>query len=239
MLGHTEENQAAQDTGMQYVIVEEQMSAWNTTREDIDAFVERTRRVTELLRNGECVRVTTARGTDVRFKLKPGRRVWAFAAKTEDRREAPVVPNYAESACVPWEGTMEGRAVIDGYIIAIGSDHRSDPVELVIKKGRAVEVNGGVGAAKLRATMEAADANANNMAECGICTSHKEKRPYEYDLTPGHFSYGGWGTTHFAVGHSHTIGGDVYSKIHLDCQMYDTTVYVDDMCVMDGGVYKI
>ncbi|MBU05795.1 MAG: hypothetical protein CL877_07580 [Dehalococcoidales bacterium] len=240
LLGHTEKNQAAQAAGMQYVVVEEDMSSWTTTPEDIDVFVERNFKVTELLRQGKWVHVTTQKGTDARFKLKPGRKVWNFAAKTSERREALIVPNYAESACVPWEGTMEGRAIIDGYVIGVGPDHRDDPVEFIIEKGRAVEVNGGDGAAKLRAIMEAADENANNMAECGICTSHREKRAYEYEHgVPGHFSYGAWGTTHFAVGHSHTIGGDVHSKIHLDCQMYDVTVYVDDVCVMENGDYRI
>ncbi|MEA3338283.1 MAG: hypothetical protein U9R25_20530 [Chloroflexota bacterium] len=239
LLGHTEKNQAAQAGGMQYVIVEEDMSSWTTTPEDIDLFVERTFKVTELVSKGRWVQVTTQKGTNTRFKLKPGRKVWSFAARTSERREAPIVPNYAESACVPWEGTMEGRAVIDGYIISVGADHRDDPVELIIKKGRAVEVNGGPASARLRAIMAAADENANNMAECGICTSHREKRSYEYEYgAPGHFSYGAWGTTHFAVGHSHTIGGEVHSKIHLDCQMFDTTVYVDDVCVMENGIYK-
>jgi len=238
LLGHTEKNQAAQASGMQYVLVEEDMSSWTTTLEDIDLFVERTFKIAEMLRKGKWVHVTTQKGTDAKFKLKPGRKVWTFAAKTSERREALIVPNYAETACVPMEGTMEGRAVIDGYIISVGADHRDDQVELVIKKGRAEEVNGGPAAARLRAIMEAADENANNMAECGICTSHREKRSYEYEYgVPGHFSYGAWGTTHFAVGHSHTIGGDVQSKIHLDCQMYDTTVYVDDECVMENGEY--
>ena len=238
LLGHTEKNQAAQAGGMQYVILEEDMSSWTTTPQDIDQFVERTFKIGELLRQGTWVHVTTQRGTDARFKLKPGRKVWTFAARTSERREALVAPNYAESACVPWEGTMEGRAIIDGYIISVGADHRDDPVELIIEKGRAVEVNGGAAAAALRAIIEAADENANNMAEGGICTSHKEKRSYEYESAPGHFSYGAWGTTHFAVGHSHTIGGDVHSKIHLDLQMFDTTVYVDDVCVMENGIYQ-
>lgn len=237
LLGHTEKNQAAQEGGMHYVLVEEDMSSWTTTPEDIDEFVQRTLRVTELLGSGKWVSVSSAKGTDARFQLKPGRKVWNFAAKTSERREALIVPNYAESACVPLEGSTEGRAVIDGYVIGLGPV--SEPIEFVMKDGRAVEINGGDSAAKLRAIVEAADENANNIAECGIATSHKERRPYEYEGAVGHFSYGAWGTTHFAVGHSHTIGGDVYSNIHLDCQMYDTTVYVDDVCVMENGVYKI
>lgn len=237
MLGHTEKNQAAQAGGMQYVVVEEDMAGWTTTPEDIDVLYERTLKVTDLLRKGKTVSLQTAKGTNVRFQLKPGRKVWNFAARTAERREALIVPNYAESACVPWEGTAEGRALIDGYIIGIGPV--SEPVEFIIKGGRAVEVNGGVSASKLRAIMTAADENANNIAECGVCTTHKEKRPYEYDGKPGHFSYGAWGTVHLGIGHSHTIGGDVHSKIHLDCQIYDATLYVDDVCVMENGSYRI
>lgn len=237
LLGHTEKNQAAQAGGMQYVLIEEEMASWATTPEDVEVIAARTQKVTELVRHGKWISITSPKGTDVRFQLKPGRKVWNFAVKTAERREALIVPNYGESACVPWEGTTEGRAIIDGYLIGIGPV--SEPVELVIRGGRAVEVNGGASAQRLRELMAAADENANNIAECGICTSHREKRAYEYPGEPGHFSYGAWGTTHLAVGHSHTIGGDVHSKIHLDCQMYDTTVYVDDICVMEGGEYRV
>lgn len=237
LLGHTERNQAAQASGMQYVLIEEDMATWATTREDVDLIADRTQRVTDLVRRGKWVSITSPKGTDVQFQLKPGRKVWNFAVKTAERREALIIPNYGESACVPWEGTTEGRAIIDGYLIGIGPV--SEPVELVIRGGRAVEVNGGKSAQRLRELMAAADENANNIAECGICTSHREKRAYEYPGEPGHFSYGAWGTTHLAVGHSHTIGGDVHSSIHLDCQMYDTTVHVDDVCVMERGEYRI
>jgi leucyl aminopeptidase (aminopeptidase T) len=235
LLGHTARNQAAQDKGMQYVVVEEDMWTWTATPADIDACYERNRRVAELLRQGKWVLVTTAKGSDLRFKLKPGRKVWSFGARTSNRREALIVPHYGESACVPEEGYSEGRAVIDGHIISVGVVR--EPVEIIVRQGRAVEVNGGREAAQLRATMAAAGENADNIAECGICMSHLEKRAYEYPGAPGHYSYGAWGTTHLALGHSKTIGGDVSCKIHLDCQMYDTTVHIDDVCVMEKGTY--
>jgi leucyl aminopeptidase (aminopeptidase T) len=134
-------------------------------------------------REGRTMEGVQPKGTDATFLLKAGRKVWNFAAKTAERREALIIPHYAESACVPLEGTTEGRAVIDGYLIGIGPV--TEPVELVMRQGRAVEVNGGTSAARLRALMEAVDENASNIAECGICTSHKEKRAYEYDGPPG------------------------------------------------------
>lgn len=239
MLGHTEKNQAAQDAGMQYILVAEEMWAWTTTPADIDDIYERMVKVAELARASSEMSVTSPAGTDLRIRLSPGRKVWIFGTKTSSKREALIVPNYGECAVAPQEWTAEGTAVIDGSIPVHGIGQVTEPVVLRIETGRVVSIDGGESADRLQRLVADAGENADAVAECGLCLSHKERRPYEYQGTPGHFSYGGWGTSHIALGHNHTIGGEIHSSVHVDCQMYDTTVHIDDHCVMESGVYQI
>ena len=60
MVGHTEELRAARDSGMRWVSVEDRMCEWKTDMADIDQFIARTHRITEMLSNCRAVRITTA-----------------------------------------------------------------------------------------------------------------------------------------------------------------------------------
>ena len=74
-------------------------------------------------------------------------------------------------------------------------------------------------------------------ASSGVATSHTEKRAYEYIGRPGHRAYGAWGSIHLGIVNNTAIGGEIRSLIHVACQIYDTTVEVDGMNVMDEGRY--
>lgn len=234
MLGHLDENRAAQNRGMRWISVEDYMCEWKTDMDDIELFIARTHRLTEMLTNCEQVRVTTARGTDVMLKPKPGVEAISFVPRGGKKGE--IVPNYAESAMVPLEWDAEGRAVIDGIIIGLG-EMRDDPVDCVIREGRITEVNGGANADRFRRFLEESGDNADAICELGVATSHVEKRAYEYIGRPGHRAYGAWGTTHLGIGNNTAIGGEIRSPIHVDCQMYDTTVEIDGEAIMDRGRY--
>ncbi len=236
LLGHTHKNRRAQaETGMLYVHVEEGITAWDTTPEDIATICERTFTLSRLLEQTRQVRVTTPKGTDVTFALKPGRTVYSFVPRGQGNTPR-ITPHYGESAVVPLEGTAEGRAIIDGIIVSLGQV--SEPLEWTIRGGRVVGVDGGRDAARFRRILET-DEGASNIAECGIATSHKERRSYEVQGRIPHFAYGAWGSIHLAVGHSQAIGGEVFSKVHIDCQMYDASLALDGHQVMRDGQYLI
>lgn len=234
MLGHTDENHVCQRNGMRWISVEEYMCEWNTSMKDIDAFIERTHKITKLLSECKEVRITTEKGTDMIFPRREGRNAISFVPKGGKKGE--IVPNYGESAMVPLEWASNGRAVVDGIIVGLG-EMRESPVVWDVKEGRIVNVSGGANAEKFKAFLERSGKNSNAIAECGICTSHIEKRAYEYMGRPGHRAYGAWGTMHIGIGHNTTIGGEIKSAIHVDCQIYDVTVEIDGVRVMDKGKY--
>lgn len=236
MIGHTDECRAAQNRGMRWVSVEDYMCEWKTDTKDIDQFIARTHRITEMLSSCQSVRVTTPRGTDITAKAKPGRAAISFVPKGGKKGE--IVPNYAESALVPLEWSAEGRAVIDGIIIGLG-EMRNDPVEWQVEKGRIVKVSGGANAERFKHFLKESGENADAISELGVATSHVEKRAYEYIGRPGHRAYGAWGSVHLGIGNSTAIGGEIRSAIHVDCQMYDATVEIDGGQVMDRGRYLV
>lgn len=234
MIGHTDENRSAQNKGMRWVSVEDYMWMWETSMEEIERFIARTHRVTEMLSKAKTIHVHSKLGTEAIVHTKPGRSPISFVPRGGKMGE--IVPNFAESAMVPLEWTTEGCMVIDGIIAGLG-EMRGDPVRCEIRKGRIAEVSGGDNARRFKRFLEESGENADAIAELGIATSHTQKRPYEYDGRPSHRSYCGWGSAHFGIGHSTTIGGEIKSPIHVDCQMYDTTIDIDSVRVMEDGQY--
>jgi leucyl aminopeptidase (aminopeptidase T) len=234
MLGHLDETRAAQNAGMRWISVEDYMSEWETSLVEIDKFIQRTHRITEMLSQCSKVKVTTNLGTVLEITPKSGVPAISFVPKGGKKGE--IVPNYAESAMVPQEWTTTGRAVIDGIIIGLG-EMREDPVDCRIEGGRIVDIRGVKNATRFSQFLENSGENADAICELGIATSHVEKRAYEYLGRPGHRAYGAWGSIHLGIGNNTAIGGEIRSPIHVDCQIYDTTVLIDDVKVMDEGSY--
>ena len=234
MLGHLDETRAAQNAGMRWISVEDYMCEWQTSMTEIDRFIERTHRITKMLSECRQVRVTTKLGTDVIVTPKPGVPCISFVPKGGKKGE--IVPNYGESTMVPLEWTTVGRAVVDGIIIGLG-EMREDPVECRIEDGRIVEACGGRNAMRFNQYLKASGENAEAICELGIATSHVEKRAYEYLGRPGHRAYGGWGSIHLGIGNNTAVGGVIRSAIHVDCQIYDTTVVLDEEKIMEDGNY--
>lgn len=234
-LGHTDENHVAQRKGMRWILVEEFMCEWNTEWKDIEIFIARTHRIAELMSKCKQVRVTTTKGADIVF---PRNGNGAIPFVPIGAKMGEISPNYGESAMVPQEWTSYGKMVIDGLITGLG-EMRTDPIYCDVEKGRIVKIEGGANAERFKKFLKDSGENSEAIAECGICTSHIEKRPYEYEGKPGHWSIGAWGTMHVGIGHNTTIGGVIKSATHVDCQMYDATVDVDDVRVIDNGKYTI
>jgi len=103
---------------------------------------------------------------------------------------------------------------------------------VLVEKGLAVKIEGAEEAAKIRAIIEAADKNGNNIAELGIGTNHTLKN------TTGTIGDKMMkGTAHLAVGKNINIGGQTYSDIHHDGVMKEVTIEIDgEKIIKDGKV---
>ena len=74
MLGHLDENRAAQKHGMRWISVEDYMCEWDIDMGEIDKFIERTHLITKMLSTCDQVRVTTQLGQTSILKENPGPR---------------------------------------------------------------------------------------------------------------------------------------------------------------------
>ncbi len=197
------------------------------TTEDIYEITELTEKLAEILTNGKEARITTKIGTDVKLSIKN-----RISAPLRVRHAVPgawgAVPEYAEAAIAPVEGTAQGIWIIDTMFEKVGAI--KTPVEVLVENGRAVKIEGAEEAAKIRAIIEAADENGNNIAELGIGTNHTLKN------TTGTIGDKMMkGTAHLAVGKNINIGGQTYSDIHHDGVMKEVTIEIDGEKILKDG----
>ena len=199
------------------------------TKEDVYKITELTEKLSEILTKGNEAKITTKIGTDVTLSIKD-----RVSAPLRVRHAVPgawgAVPEYAEAAIAPVEGTAQGIWIIDTMFEKVGAI--KTPVKISIENGRAIKIEGGKEADKIRAIIEAADENGNNIAELGIGTNHTLKN------TTGTIGDKMMkGTAHLAVGKNINMGGETYSDIHHDGVMKEVTIEIDgETIIKDGNV---
>jgi len=234
-LCHTDAAKRAREKGIKFVIaytdISEDYFARDISVDDLNRIKKRTERLAEIASRADKARITSPYGTDIRMSLKgrnglPLHPLWDVVS---------VVPDYAEAAISPVEGSTEGILVVDASVQGWNFLLR-EPLRLAVKSGRVAEVSGPdeyvVRFKKLLAT----DENASNCAaELGIGTSHIAPK----DLMGGLSDYGLAGTIHIAVGRNNDIGGETFSQIHKDLLLTKSTVWLDKLCVLENGEMKI
>ncbi|MFX1452862.1 MAG: aminopeptidase, partial [Promethearchaeota archaeon] len=146
---------------------------YDITKRDIYKITELTEKLAKILTNGSEARIKTKEGTNLVMSIKD-----RVSAPLRVRHIVPgawgAVPDYAEAAIAPVEGSTEGIAIINVFFEKIGVI--KNPVKMTIKNGRAVKIEGKQEAEKIRNIIEMADENGDNIAELGIGTNHTLKR---------------------------------------------------------------
>ncbi|MFC1820301.1 aminopeptidase [Thermodesulfobacteriota bacterium] len=200
---------------------------------DIQIIKERTEKLTQRLSRADTARVTTRMGTDVTLGLagREGVAVHPLCA-IEESSNVTVLPDYAEAAIAPVEGTAEGTIVIDlamriwGYLL-------KEPLRYTVKEGKVIDISGSKDDADALRKIAATDENASNIAELGIGTSH---------IIPGSMQgaardFARVGTAHIGIGRNNDVGGKTWSQIHLDGLLNKPTIELDnDFILRDGAI---
>ncbi|MFH1030991.1 MAG: hypothetical protein V1767_00240 [Chloroflexota bacterium] len=227
---HTNAGKAVREKGIMYVNCQpERHFIKEISAADVKKIKARTIKLADILSKATKARVTTPDGTKLSMSLKgrPGIPLYPM-------KGAPimVVPEYAEAAIAPVEGSTEGILVSDCGLRG-WSLQPKEPLCLTIKKGWVAGVTGDKEYVARFKKLIATDENAANCAaELGFGTSHTMDRRL---VMSGSLD----GTIHIAVGRNNDIGGDIYSQIHFDLIMSKPTVWLDDQCVVKDGVLKI
>jgi leucyl aminopeptidase (aminopeptidase T) len=196
------------------------------TSADIELIKNRTLQLSQKLTEAKRARVTSPAGTDITMSLE-GRQSLAIHPLSE---LLGGLPDYAEAAIAPVEGTAEGHLVIDvGFL---GWDYLfKEPLRCVVKSGRVVDVSGREEDANKLRKIITSDENASNIAELGIGTSHTIPRQYRATRRDGAVS----GNIHIAVGRNNDMGGQTWSGVHHDGIVDRPTVELDGAVVVRNG----
>lgn len=218
------------DRGAKIASVEEGMGEWDLTSEDIFSTVKRTEKIIQAVQGVKQARLTSPSGTDVILSLEGRPPLKVVPIKGKGEMMGPI-PLWGEVAYAPVENKTEGKIIFDGIMLGVGvPGSLKNTIELTIKEGRAVEIEGGEEAKRLREVIEGSDENANIIGEFALGTSEKEVygSPSEKGML---------GTAHFALGdNSHCYpGGQNVSKLHLDGSVRDITVQVDGRKIIEKG----
>jgi leucyl aminopeptidase (aminopeptidase T) len=203
--------------------------AWREGAMTADFFAIRRRaeRLAALMRATREIRVTSPAGTDLRATIA-GREPKAWLTGIcRERGEVSALPG-GEVSLPPIEGTAEGVVVWERVASDLGA--LVQPVRIVVRGGRAVEVHGGGEAARLREILETVR-DADNIGEVGIGLNPAAR--IRDEITEAKKAFG---TVHIALGDSaNEYGGLVECDVHLDGLVMAPTITFDGLEVVVGG----
>ncbi len=226
---HTNAGKAAREKGIRFVNCQSEHHFINEVSvEDLLQIKARCENLATIVSQSATARVTTPDGTKLSMSIKGRKGLPLYPLSG-----APiiVVPEYAEVAVAPVEGSTEGILVSD--VGVRGWNRPREPLRLTIKGGRVTEAACKSDYLPRFKKLTATDENASNCAaELGFGASHTMPRTV---LASGSVI----GTIHIAVGRNNDIGGETYSKIHSDLVMSKPTVWLDDRCILENGELKV
>jgi leucyl aminopeptidase (aminopeptidase T) len=190
-------------------------------------------RLLEALRGARRIRVTSESGTDISFSVES--REFHLDSGVFDKPGSWGNLPAGEVYVAPVEGTGEGVVVIDASLSG-GIGLLEEPVVVRVEKGRAVSIEGGREAGKLRRILESVGRSEafNFPAEFGVgCNPAARVVGIVLEDEKVH------GTVHLAFGDNSTFGGNVRAGIHIDGVLRNPTVEVDGRVVIEGGKWLV
>ncbi len=228
---HTQAMRAALDAGARAILMtaytEEILTSPALLETDFEAQAAVCRRYGEEMNRGTDVRLTSPRGTDLRFSIE-GRYANVLTNIPESGELAPV-PDI-EVNVVPVTGTAEGVLIADASIPYIGIGVLDEPITCQVERGFITSLHGGPQADVIRAALDAhGDRNCFNVAELGIGLNPNASLTGRMLDDEGVI-----GTIHIGIGTSYTLGGEVIAPTHYDLLMWDPTIEIDGRVVQRG-----
>ncbi|MBW2148820.1 MAG: hypothetical protein JRG73_18510 [Deltaproteobacteria bacterium] len=195
--------------------------------------IEMAEKLTTLCKAGSRIKVLSPKGTDITFGI--GKLEVLYNPTTvREPGQRTIVPGGQVTVGVN-EGEAEGKFVVDGSASPMYRP-LSDPIEMVVKGGKVVEIKGGRDAQDYRSFLESLnDPQVYQIAEVGVGFHPRAKlsgTPLEDERI--------YGASWIAVGTNVHIGGTVKAKIHSDCVMLPPIhLTVDDRIVLKDGKFYV
>ncbi len=195
---------------------------------DFNAQAEVCRRLGRAFTDGDHFRLTSPRGTDLRFEAG-GRRANVMTNIPGPGEISPV-PTI-EVNVPPIEGTADGKLVVDASIPYLGIGSLREPFTCTIEKGFITKIEGGGEQVKILQDAIAAhgDPNCWNIAELGVGLNPGSRMTGRMLEDEGVLN-----TIHIGIGTSLMLGGTLKAATHYDLIMWDPTIEIDGKVVQRG-----
>lgn len=228
---HTRAMRAALDAGARVCMMTAYTDAIMTSpallETDFEAQAGLCGRLGAAFTEGESVRLTSPRGTDLRFGIEG--RVANVLTNIPAPGELAPVPDI-EVNVVPVTGSAEGTLISDASVPYLGIGILEEPIVCKVRNGYIVGMTGGAQARFLREHLESfGDRHCFNVAELGVGLNPNARLTGEMLEDEGVM-----GTIHVGVGTSHTLGGEIVAPTHYDLLMWEPTIAVDGRVVQRG-----
>ena len=225
---HTRAMRAALEAGARVCMMTAYTDAIMTSpallETDFAAQADVCRRLGAAFTEGRHVRLTSPRGTDLRFGIED--RVANVLTNIPEPGELAPVPDI-EVNVVPITGSAEGTLIFDASVPYLRIGLLEEPIVCTVREGIIVEMTGGAQADFLREHLESfGDASCFNVAELGVGLNPNARLTGEMLEDEGVM-----GTIHIGIGTSHTLGGEIVAPTHYDLLMWEPTIAVDGRIV--------
>jgi len=180
---------------------------------DWKSLSRKTKEIAREVNKAEKIEITTANGSHISFSIK-GRKAMSDTGILTEPGSFGNLP-AGEVYLAPVEGTAKGRLVLEW---APARELKS-PVTLVVKGGYVKDILGDEEYAELLKKKLSERKENGNIAELGIGTNNRAKRPDNILESEKIL-----GTIHIALGDNSSFGGSVNTPFHQDFVFFKPTV---------------
>ncbi|MGB2447447.1 MAG: aminopeptidase [Candidatus Poseidoniaceae archaeon] len=192
--------------------------------------------IANFLRRRRIINVKSESGTDVTFEVNW--RDWKLDDNGICNRPRMLTNLPAGKVFIlPKEGTMNGTIVIDG---SWDSTLIEEPVELIVEDGTVVDVKGGSLAATIRQSYGEVAKNLKAKDRESVWTVAE----FGFGMNPSARLVGNvledekrMGSCYFSIGDNSRLGGSSNAGIHVSGVLAEPSVWLDDSCLTEAGVF--
>ena len=192
--------------------------------------------IANFLRRRRIINVKSESGTDVTFEVNW--REWKLDDNGICNRPRMLTNLPAGKVFIlPKEGTMNGTIVIDG---SWDSTLIEEPVEFIVEDGTVIDVKGGSLAASIRQSYGEVAKKLKTKDRESVWTVAE----FGFGMNPTARLVGNvledekhLGSCYFSIGDNSRLGGSSNAGIHVSGVLSEPTVWLDDSCLTESGVF--